>query len=269
MILTEKIDQEINHLNEALKNHRLYNSLSSIDDVKIFTHYHVFAVWDFMSLLKSLQNSLTCTSIPWLPNSNSNTARFINEIVLGEETDENENGVFKSHFDMYLDAMQEIGADTTQINSFIGLLRKGIDPIYALRDLQVDEVVVDFVKFTFDIISTGKDHLIASVFTYGREGLIADMFIEILNHSSHINKVSYNSMIYYLQRHIDLDGDEHGPMSMKMIEELCVGQEQKIIEVITVAKKAFSEGLTNMAIPQNIEHSLHEIIYDPVYPDYI
>ena len=38
---------------------------------------------------------------------------------------------------------------------------------------------------------------------------------------------------------------------------------------ITVAKKAFSEGLTNMAIPQNIESSLDRIIYNPVYPDYI
>ena len=38
---------------------------------------------------------------------------------------------------------------------------------------------------------------------------------------------------------------------------------------ITVAKKAFSEGLTNMAIPQDIESSLNRIIYNPVYPDYI
>ena len=38
---------------------------------------------------------------------------------------------------------------------------------------------------------------------------------------------------------------------------------------ITVAKKAFSEGLTNLAVPKDIENSLDRIIYDPVYPDYI
>ena len=238
MNLTDRINNELASLHEELINHKLYNNLLTLDDIKIFTQIHVFAVWDFMSLLKALQNSLTCVAVPWLPNSNSNTARFINEIVLGEETDINEKGVFKSHLNMYIDAMNEIGADTGQIKLFIDLLNKQYTVKDALFNVNADPVVVDFVNYTFEIIDTGQDHLIASVFTFGREGLIADMFIEILNQSSIINKTSYNAMKYYLERHIELDGDEHGPMSMKMISELCANDESKLEETIKVAKEA-------------------------------
>ena len=238
MQLSERINREIDSLNQELTNHRIYQHLETLEDVRVFTQYHVFAVWDFMSLLKSLQNSLTCKDIPWIPNRNSNTARFINEIVLGEETDIDKEGLFKSHFDMYIDAMEEIGADTNQIISFISFLRDHNSVSDALEKMQVDSVVSDFVQFTFDTISTKKDHIIASVFAFGREGLIADMFIEILNNSSEITQASYHSMVYYLERHIELDGDEHGPMAMKMIQELCGNDEEKIEETIIYAKKA-------------------------------
>ena len=234
----EKINHQLNPLIAKLTHHELYESLSNLDHVKTFMRYHVFAVWDFMSLLKSLQSSLTCTTVPWIPSKNSNTARFINEIVLGEETDQDEHGYFKSHFDMYLSAMKQAGADTSKIDHFISLLQNDADIDEALNQAEVNAVVSDFVKFTFDVIATGKPHVVASVFTFGREGLIADMFIEILNHASKINDTSYSSMIYYLERHIELDGDEHGPMSMKMIEELCDNDEDKILEVIDFAKQA-------------------------------
>ena len=233
------IHQELEPLRKELQNHRLYSSLKSMEDIQIFTQYHVFAVWDFMSLLKSLQSSLTCVSTPWVPNSNSNTARFINEIVLGEESDVDHNGKYKSHFDMYIAAMQEIGSDTSQILNFISHL-KNLNVYDALKKVNAHSSVVDFVEFTFDSIKTKKTHVVASVFTFGREDLIADMFIEILKNSSHINQVSYDGMIYYLERHIELDGDEHGPMSMKMIEELCCGDNEKINDVIIYAKKALS-----------------------------
>ena len=238
MDLAKRINQEIEILNNELTNHHLYNYLKTLEDVRVFTHYHVFAVWDFMSLLKSLQKSLTCIDIPWTPNSNSNTARFINEIVLGEETDIDKTGSFKSHFDMYIDAMKGIGADTKQISEFINYLNNNYSVYDALHKANVDSVVSEFVKFTFEAINTKKDHIIAAVFAFGREGLIADMFIEILNHSSSINQESYHSMIYYLERHIELDGDEHGPMAMKMIEELCGDDDHKITETIKYAKKA-------------------------------
>ena len=227
-------------LMEELKGHKLYEGLTTLEDVKTFTEYHVFAVWDFMSLVKALQTSLTCTQTPWTPKGNSNTARFINEIVLGEETDVDADGNFKSHFEMYLDSMEDIGANTEQIRKFISLLEDGEGVSSALDKAGVNEAVKAFVKFTFEVIETGKDHMIASAFTHGREGLIPEVFMEILNKSSYLTNNSYKSMKYYLERHIEVDGDEHGPLSLKMIEELC-DSEEKAAEADQIAKASIRQ----------------------------
>lgn len=230
-----RIEEATNELMKELTDHRLYENLKTLEDVKVFSEYHVFAVWDFMSLLKELQTQLTCTTSPWTPKKNSNTARFINEIVLGEETDVDVNGENKSHFEMYLDSMNEVGANTKTIEAFIEDLVAGKSVHEALDQTSTPQPVRDFVSYTFKVIETGESHKIASAFTFGREGLIPDIFIEILNKSECLNNESYESMIYYLQRHIELDGDEHGPMSMKMMDELC-DSEEMWNDAIEVAK---------------------------------
>ena len=121
------IENELSALKNELKNHKLYSSLKSLDDIRVFMESHVFAVWDFMSILKALQNKLTNTSVPWLPNKNSTIARFINEIVHGEESDINEIDQPKSHFEMYLDAMTQIKANKENIYLFINSVKSVSD----------------------------------------------------------------------------------------------------------------------------------------------
>ncbi len=220
--MIQDIHKAIAPYQEELLNHSLYKKLKTPEDLKIFMQHHVFAVWDFMSLLKSLQYDLTKVSTPWYPLGNPEVRYLINEIVLAEETDVNMEGKRQSHFEMYLDAMKTSEASLDQINAFLNHIIHGTDIFLVIAVSEVPDSVKDFLRFTFEIISEGKPHKIAAAFTFGREDLIPDMFTKIIgNIMQNFPKQDLSLFKYYFDRHIELDGDEHGPMALKMIEELC------------------------------------------------
>ena len=220
-----KISNDLSDLRSILRSHDLYKFLHSLEDVKIFMENHIFAVWDFMSLLKSLQNGLTCTSVPWIPNNNPILRRFINEIVIAEESDFNELNEPKSHFEMYLEAMDQINAQKTEIEFLIKNIKSEKNIERSIERLNIHDEVKNFVQYSFEIIATKQIHKIASAFTYGREDIIPDMFIAIVNEVDPDN-TKYPKLKYYFDRHIEIDGDLHGPISHKMLIELC-GDDQK------------------------------------------
>ena len=235
---TERVIENISSTQEKLVNHKIYNRIDSIEDLKLFMENHIYAVWDFMSLLKGLQTTLTCTNNPWTPVDNTEAARFINEIVLEEETDEIKGGIAISHFELYLESMKEIGADTSQINNFISDIRKSSDYRETINDFNIHADIKSFLNFTFDIIESGEAHKIASAFTFGRENVIPDMFIGLVKGLNEKNSDIANKFVYYLERHIELDGDDHGPIALKMIENLCGDDENKWDEVTKIAKES-------------------------------
>lgn len=223
----ERIHQNIASLRNELLSHTLYQQIKSIDDLRTFMEIHVFAVWDFMSLLKALQIKLTCTTTPWMPVGNAQTRYLINEIVLAEETDVAWDGSRMSHFEMYKAAMKACGASTEKMDLFLENVVQTQNIFVSIKQADLHPKIKAFLDFTFRVIEEGDTHQIAAAFTFGREDLIPDMFTEILrNFQERFPDTDLSPLIYYFERHIELDGDEHGPMAMQMIQELC-GQDEK------------------------------------------
>lgn len=244
----ETITQSIISQRNQLLQHSLYEKVKTIDDLHCFLENHVYAVWDFMSLLKALQSKLTCTTTPWLPVGNPEIRYLINEIVVAEETDLTLDGTRQSHFEMYLDAMQQCGANTPPVLHFLEHVKRTQNIFVSIKQSELHANVKAFLDFTFRVIEEGKPHQIAAAFTFGREDLIPSMFTEILrNFQENFPETNLSKLIYYFERHIELDADEHGPMAMQMISELCGDSEQKWKEVEEVSILALEKriGLWN------------------------
>lgn len=216
------IHKSIAEYKTQLLHHSLYEKVKTIDDLHVFLENHVYAVWDFMSLLKALQAKLTCTTTPWFATKNPETRYLINEIVLAEESDLTIDGKRLSHFEMYVDAMKSCGASTSYLEQFLDNVIETQNIFVSIKQSELHPNVKSFLDFTFRVIEQGKPHEIAAAFTFGREDLIPSMFTEILkNFQNNFPETDLSKLIYYFERHIELDADEHGPMAMKMIADLC------------------------------------------------
>jgi hypothetical protein len=216
------LNSNLTKYREEIVNHALYKKLNSVEDIAVMMEHHVYAVWDFMSLLKALQSLLTCTTSPWKPVGDGKIRQLINSIVLEEESDVDKENNPLSHYEMYIDAMKQCGANTSAIESFVSNVSTTNIP-------SVNDGVDAFLKTTFDVIESNETHKIASAFTFGREDLIPDMFTAIVNEYNTENNL--DKFVYYLERHIELDGGEHGPLALELISNLCGDDDNKWKEV--------------------------------------
>lgn len=256
------LNQSISDQKKQLLCHSLYEKVKTIEDLHSFLENHIYAVWDFMSLLKALQNKLTCTTTPWLPVGNPEIRYLINEIVVAEETDISFDGLRQSHFEMYLDAMKQCGANTIPINDFLENVKTTQNIFVSIKQSDLHVNVKAFLDFTFRVIEEGKPHEIAAAFTFGREDLIPNMFTQILrNFQINFPETDLSKLIYYFERHIELDADEHGPMAMQMVTELCGTNKTKWKEVEEISIQALEKriGLWD-AIKEQITHKELELI---------
>lgn len=214
-------------LKNALLEHPIYRHMDSLPALRLFMEHHVFAVWDFMSLLKELQRRLCCTTVPWVPSGQPLGCRLINEIVLAEESDDDGYGGFASHLELYRGAMTSCGASTATIDQFLDAIRFGKPVSSALESAPAPESVRHFVRQTFAVIEEGSTCAIASAFTFGREDLLPALFRRVVDELTVQTPGRLAKFRYYLNRHIGLDEEEHGPMASKLITLLCGTDEDR------------------------------------------
>ena len=235
--MSEYDNDQLVSLRAALLDHPIYTHVASVADLRWFMEDHVFAVWDFMSLLKRLQQDLTCVKVPWFPADNSRAARLINDIVIGEETDIGPDGAYLSHLGLYLRAMREIGASTRQFEKFRTQVLVGAPVEVALRLTAVPSHVQGFVAHTMELANAGSTEEVLAAFFYGREDIIPEMFRRLLNtlDDAKRNNDHLRHFVYYIDRHIELDGDSHGPKGRELLEDLVAHSPQAHERVLRAA----------------------------------
>jgi hypothetical protein len=231
--ISTKLEVELS----ALNNHILYASISTIGDLREFMRWHVFAVWDFMSLLKALQIKLTGMQLPWQPPEDNASARLINDIVLIEETDFNQSGLTSSHLELYLDSMLEIEAKKSNFDCFIATLSRGTSVENALLEAEAPQFVQDFVCHTIDLAKFGSLAEISSAFVFGRESVIPSMFQKFLKNWG-IEYSEAPQMHYYLTRHIEVDTNEHGPATITLLDNIINRHPNNGAEALESAREA-------------------------------
>jgi hypothetical protein len=228
---------------EAVESHPVFGAVQSEAQLRTFMEHHVFPVWDFMSLLKFLQAQLAPATWPWMPRPHGDLVRLINDIVTGEESDKlpkshRAEATHASHFDLYLMAMREVGADTSPIVAFLEVVRRdGLEA--ALEAPMVPEPSRAFMKDTFAMLKQGEAHRVAASFSFGRENVIPGMFNSLLAKLG-IGEDRAPIFHYYLKRHAELDGDEHGPAALRLVATLCGDDQARLAEAVDSAKAALA-----------------------------
>ncbi len=205
--------------------HPLYAAVRDERSLRVLMSTHVFCVWDFQCLLKALQRQLTCVDVPWLPTPDPAARRLINEIVLDEESDLAPDGGHLSHFELYRLAMADAGADTAPIDGFLAELRLAAAEETALdRALARRNLPPGVAAFTGESLRVAR-HAglieLAATFTWGREDVIPEMFGKLVGSLAQHSPAAWGRFRYYLERHIERDGENHRPAAHALMARLC------------------------------------------------
>ena len=202
-----------------LHRHPLPQAIENMEQLRLFMEHHVFAVWDFMLLLKSLQQHIAPASVPWTPSRQPQLVGLINSLLAEEECDclpaELGGPRQLSHFEIYRLSMLEVGADTGPIDAVLDHSKQhGLAS--SLQHPAIPEPSRRFLLTTQELIDRQEIHALAAAFAYGRERLVPYLFSHLLDRLRFL-ALPCPMLIWYLQRHIDLDGESHGPLAESMV----------------------------------------------------
>ena len=235
----KQLEKEMAPLRDQIKTHPIYSEIKTLEDLNVFMEHHVFAVWDFMSVLKVLQRKLTSVYVPWIPLGSANTRYLINKIVLEEESGLDHEGNRSSHFELYMKAMEQVGCDTRPAHQLLNKLKEGKSFSAALNNSFIPHSALWFIKNTIQTsIHENKLHVQAAVFTFGRRDLLPEMFINFVREMDHQNPERVSIFKYYLDLHVKDKKDDLSVLAHAMTDELCGNDEQKWIEATYAVKRS-------------------------------
>jgi len=211
--------------------HPVYRLLTTVPSVVRFMELQVWCVWDFMFLAKAVQRAVGCYEVPWVPPRDCSLVATINAIVGSEEADMGPDGTYQSHFEIYVAAMRQAGADTGPVGRAVELVREGVSTDEALRRAGAPDASRAFVGETLELCVAAA-HVRVAALCIGREELVPQMFTAMLS-SGVSEDPRLGAFLWYVRRHVNLDSESHGPLSAKLFRRvvgLGRGQLQEAVE---------------------------------------
>jgi hypothetical protein len=125
-----------------------------------------------MSLLKRLQQDMTCIAVLWFPADNAKAARLINDIVIGEETDVGPAAPM-SAISIFTSAQWRTSPPAPlQFDRFRALVLVGVPVEIALARIGAPPHVQAFVAHTMRLANSGSTEEVLAAFFYRREDII-------------------------------------------------------------------------------------------------
>ncbi|CAG9319831.1 unnamed protein product [Blepharisma stoltei] len=232
--------------------------LESLPATRVYMKNFIYQAWAVISTLKALRSKLSPSTVPWYPPEDENSVRYINEILLDEETDvAGQPQQYSSHYNLFIKAMREANGFSEPMETLVTDLRQGMawDKAFIKNKDQYKHIIspstFKYVENEIGIAMNGDLHQIAGFFFLGREETVPDLFSGFVKS---LNEKEVNAPLFksYIQRHIDLDGDLHAPLGEKITQRVCKEDPKMWKEVYEAGKLGitddlnFAKGVTKM-----------------------
>ncbi|KOY51772.1 DUF3050 domain-containing protein [Polaribacter dokdonensis] len=209
-------------------NLELYSSIENKKDVKSFMENHIFAIWDYMSLMRALENNLRDNSVPWFPSNNGKNLKILYKILDEEEYTIDASGSVKSYFEMYLEAMEEIGANTSDILNILSHSKtiNLIDEALNLTGMNIESFY--YTRFIYTIIKSQKPHLMAIVFALSKELVSKVLILEDFCRKDFSNK--YDKTLFLINKLKAVNSKNYNSNAFKLASDFIGEDPQKLME---------------------------------------
>lgn len=217
--------------------HPIFPRLKSLEAVKVFMEHHIWCVWDFMYLAKSVHSSLSGRGA-WSPSPCPETLADFNDILATEETDIGPTGKLGSHFEFFVEAMEQAGADTIPVRAFQRQVELGEAPLLAMRKSKAPTSAIQFVSATMNDAS-GPTHIRAASFCLAREDLVPRLLRRLRRYVPW-NHPRLEMLKWYVDRHIELDTVHHGPTGRRILAAVIAGDSNRRAEASAAAELAIA-----------------------------